>query len=103
MGEAPGDERSASDGAFTAPRTRIEAAIADIWRELLVAESVGVDEDFFELGGDSLAAVRMLAEVDGLLLAQVSFSDFLETPTVAALSRAVVAGRSAGRIERGRG
>jgi amino acid adenylation domain-containing protein len=89
VGEAPGDERGASDGAFAAPRTRIEAAIAGIWCELLGAEQIGVDQDFFELGGDSLAAVRMLAEVDELLLAQVSFADFLDTATVAALAEAV--------------
>jgi amino acid adenylation domain-containing protein len=93
VGEAPGDERGASDGAFTAPRNRIEIAIAGIWCELLGAERVGVDEDFFELGGDSLSAVRMLADVDELLLAQVSFADFLDTATVAAVAEAVLATR----------
>ncbi|HEY6397494.1 MAG TPA: phosphopantetheine-binding protein, partial [Solirubrobacteraceae bacterium] len=71
MGEAPGDARGASDGALTGPRTRIEAAIAGIWRELLRGQRVGVDENFFELGGDSLMAVRMLAALEDVLLAQV--------------------------------
>ena len=82
-------ENPASRDADSARRARLESAIAGIWREIIGVPAVAVDEDFFELGGDSLAAVRMLAAVEDLLLAQVSFTDFLDGPTVAALAGAV--------------
>lgn len=70
------------------------SAIALIWSEILDVEPVGPEEDFFELGGDSLAAVRMLAALEHCTSVQVSFIDFLEGPTVAALADTVVRERS---------
>src|SRR5712692_7774722 len=68
------------------PRTRLESALVHIWRDVLNAEDVGVEDDFFRLGGESLLAVQMLAAVEEVLLAQVSFVDFVESPTIAALA-----------------
>jgi amino acid adenylation domain-containing protein len=82
-------ENPASRGADGARRAQLESAIAEIWCEVIGVPAVAADEDFFELGGDSLAAVRMLAAVEDLLLAQVSFTDFLDAPTVAALAGVV--------------
>jgi amino acid adenylation domain-containing protein len=82
-------ENPASRDADGAERARLEAVIANIWREIIGVPAVLADADFFELGGDSLAAVRMLAAVEDLLLVQVSFTDFLDGPTVAALTLAV--------------
>jgi amino acid adenylation domain-containing protein len=67
----------------------VASAIAEIWGEVLALDSVAAESDFFELGGDSLAAVRMLAAVEERLAVQVSFTDFLDGPTVVALSAAV--------------
>ena len=70
--------------------SRLEASIAQVWRDLLSVAEVGPDADFFELGGDSLQAVQMLAAVDELFLTLVDFIDFLDAPTVAGLASAVV-------------
>ncbi len=67
----------------------LEAAVAQVWRDLLAVSDVNPDDDFFELGGDSLRAVEMLAMVDEILLTLVDFPDFLEEPTVAGLAAAV--------------
>jgi amino acid adenylation domain-containing protein len=75
------------DGAAVA--SRLEAAIAQVWRDILGLAEVGADDDFFELGGDSLQAVQMLAAVDELFNASVDFPDFLDLPTVASLAAAV--------------
>jgi acyl carrier protein len=45
---------------FVAPRTPVEQAVADIWRDLLDVECIGVHDDFFELGGDSLIGTRSI-------------------------------------------
>jgi len=72
---------------------RLESEIAEIWRDTLGVERIGVEDDFFALGGESLTAVRMLAAVEDELLAHVDFVDFLDGPTVAALADAVLAAR----------
>lgn len=64
------------------PRTDAERALADIWRRLLGVEEIGRHENFFELGGDSLLAVRSLgptAEAGMWLTPQ----EFYEHPTIA--------------------
>jgi amino acid adenylation domain-containing protein len=71
---------------MTAPRDSLQTAIAKMWADVLGLEDVPVDADFFELGGDSLAAVRMLAALEDEFLVPVNFVDFLDGPTVAALA-----------------
>ena len=56
------DTAEASDG-YVAPRTPIEAHLAAIWAEVLGAPRVGVDDDFFALGGHSLVATRVVSRV----------------------------------------
>jgi amino acid adenylation domain-containing protein len=82
---------------FAAPRSRLELAVASIWQQLLDIDRVGIDDDFFRLGGDSLLAVRMLAAVEEVVLTQVSFSDFVEAPTLASLCEQIGREREQGR------
>ncbi|BBH67857.1 hypothetical protein ACTI_45420 [Actinoplanes sp. OR16] len=53
------------EGGFVAPAGEIEQQLAEIWAELLRVDRVGATDDFLELGGDSLLAVRMLARLRG--------------------------------------
>lgn len=55
----PADE----DGGYTAPRTPLEVEVARIWEEVLGVERVGANDNFFDLGGQSLTAVRLAARV----------------------------------------
>ena len=103
MGDLEQDASETPEGSFAGGsadasagrRTRLESAIANIWTEILGLDEVGVDDDFFALGGDSLGAVHMLAAVEDLLVAQVSFIAFLDGPTVAAVAQAVREAREA--------
>jgi amino acid adenylation domain-containing protein len=76
-------------GALTAPGGSPTSTIAAIWADALGLERVDEDADFFELGGDSLAAVRMLVALEDRLSVQVSFTDFLELPTVGTLAQLI--------------
>ncbi|MEW6269138.1 MAG: AMP-binding protein [Thermodesulfobacteriota bacterium] len=68
-----------------APRTALERELAALWEKVLGARAVGLEDDFFELGGDSLAAVEMLEAAAEWLRCEVPVADFLERPTIACL------------------
>jgi amino acid adenylation domain-containing protein len=79
-----------------APRTPLERAIADAWAQALRLDRVGIDDDFFDLGGHSMAMMRiisMLRESHGV---QLTFRAFLEHQTVARLAAAIVDGAVGG-------
>jgi amino acid adenylation domain-containing protein/non-ribosomal peptide synthase protein (TIGR01720 family) len=87
--------------AYLAPRTPTEQALSRIWTEVLAVDRVGVDDDFFALGGDSLLCLRVTARLRadfGAVLPPRALFDnptvgalalMLEHPTVEALGRAV--------------
>ena len=57
----PSPSRLEAEHGFTAPRTSIEKILADIWATLLKLESVGVHDNFFESGGDSILSIQLVA------------------------------------------
>lgn len=84
------------------PRTEAEAALADIWTEVLAVHPVGVHDDFFDLGGDSLLAVRVIARIESRLGLAFSLYEFLEGPTVAqTAARLATAAKSEASIKCG--
>ncbi|MEV4377924.1 amino acid adenylation domain-containing protein [Streptosporangium sp. NPDC049644] len=76
----------------TSPRTPTEAAVAEAWRRVFDLERVGVHDDFFALGGHSLAAIRMAAQLEEALRRPVQSRIFFEHPTVAAVAREIDGG-----------
>jgi acyl transferase domain-containing protein len=71
------------DTPYVAPRTPREQAVADVWQEILGLDRVGVDDDFFALGGHSLAAVQIGTRVKARLGADLDLRAFFDHPTVA--------------------
>ncbi|MFD0305958.1 non-ribosomal peptide synthase/polyketide synthase [Streptomyces sp. NPDC127119] len=69
-----------------APRTSQERVLADVWADILGVEAVGVEDDFFDLGGDSILAARALARIREDLGARLSIRDVFTARTVAALA-----------------
>jgi amino acid adenylation domain-containing protein len=76
--------------AFIAPRNETEAAIADIWSQLLGVSDISMDDDFLELGGHSLLAMRVIAQINRRLNVKLDVGDIVEHPTIAALARRAV-------------
>lgn len=81
------------------PQTDMEKAIARIWCEVLHLETVGIEDNFFDLGGDSMAAALMASCLQKQLGGDVSLASFLDNPTVANLARAVGKNARKPRIE----
>jgi acyl transferase domain-containing protein/thioesterase domain-containing protein len=85
--DAPGEgqrfNRPDLDSAYLAPRTDIERALAGFWEDLLGVDRVGVEDDFFALGGHSLIAVRLFAMIRKTWATDFPISVLFEAPTVA--------------------
>jgi len=58
---APEDEAGAGEAAYVAPRNEIEQAMCEVWQEVLKRERVGIEENFFSLGGDSILSIRVVS------------------------------------------
>jgi acyl carrier protein len=69
----------------------IEAALVEIYKNVLSAPQVGVADDFFELGGESLSAMNVAAQVMERLGIEISVVEVLDNPSVRALAKAVEA------------
>jgi amino acid adenylation domain-containing protein len=79
------DQSALAQNVFVAPRNDSEESIARIWREVLEIGKMGINDNFFQLGGDSLSAVTAI----GLMGRAVTFSDLYNNPTIASLSDAL--------------
>lgn len=87
---APGRDHRSGSGDHAAPETPHEQVVVEVWEDLLGVAPVGLDDDFFALGGDSLAALQMLVAVgDRLDLTIREELGFLHT-TPRALASALV-------------
>lgn len=71
----------------------LEAALAGIWARVLGRSQVGVDQNFFELGGNSLLASQVVFQIREQLGDELPLSALFQAPTVRQLARAVAAGR----------
>ena len=70
---------------FSSPVTPLEKQLADIWAEVLGTEQIGIDDNFFHLGGDSILAGLILNRIRKVLQVELSFLSLFETPTIAGL------------------
>jgi amino acid adenylation domain-containing protein len=71
------------------PRTSTEVAVAHVWRQVLGTESVGRDTDFFDLGGHSLKAARILSRIESELGVRLPMRSLFDHPTVAGIATEV--------------
>jgi acyl-CoA synthetase (AMP-forming)/AMP-acid ligase II len=85
---------------FVAPRTPLEKMLAGCWVEILQLEQVGINDDFFALGGDSLSVAHLLARVYEILHLEMEVSRFFEAPTIAEMARDLERLIQAGRAGR---
>ena len=71
---------------YVAPRTELEAKLAAIWQKVLQVESVGIYSDFFEIGGHSLLAMRLISAIRKEMEVELAIRDVFVYPTIARLS-----------------
>src|SRR5690606_22152330 len=84
-------EPEARTRPYRAPRTHLEEVVARVYADALDAEQVGLDDDFFDLGGNSLVATQVVARLRDETGLQVRVPWLLETPAVEALAARLAA------------
>jgi acyl-CoA synthetase (AMP-forming)/AMP-acid ligase II/thioesterase domain-containing protein/acyl carrier protein len=74
------------------PPTNVESRLIDIWRNVLGVEQIGIHDDFFDLGGDSLSAAIMLTQISehmGIVRSRLTEGEFWDQPAIATLARII--------------
>ncbi len=82
----PRAERSDTGGEAVAPSTETERYLAEAWAQVLAVEGIGIDDDFFDLGGDSFTAIKLMNGLDPDRVGTLSIMDLFRFPTIRALA-----------------
>jgi len=86
---APTNSRPELDNPYVPPRTPIEEALCRIWGEVLSLDQVGIQDNFFDLGGHSLAAMRVISRVIQTFKLDVPIIGLFNSPTVAQIAAVI--------------
>ncbi len=92
----PDTVRSSGGAAYVAPRTSAEETLAAIWRDVLKAEPIGIHDDFFASGGDSIQSILVVARAAKAGL-RFTTRDLFQHPTIAELASLAATGAAAER------
>jgi amino acid adenylation domain-containing protein len=82
----PGAASAGLQTAYLPPRTELETAIVSVWQEVLHLEKVGINDNFFDLGGHSISMLRVHGRLRETLGRELPITDIFRFPTVAMLS-----------------
>ena len=85
----PSTEGPTRSQAYVGPRSSIESSIADVWKDVLDLDVVGVHDHFLEVGGDSLRATQVAARLRDVLECDVPLRDLFDAGTVSELASAI--------------
>ncbi|MFY9825408.1 MAG: amino acid adenylation domain-containing protein, partial [Thermoanaerobaculia bacterium] len=83
----PDRARPSLASAYSAPRSELERTITAVWQEELRVEAVGIDDNFFDLGGHSLRMAKVHARLKEALGREISLIELFQYPTVSSLAR----------------
>ena len=82
----PSTSRPSLESDFVSPRSTYESKVASMWSELLNVSEIGVDDNFFDLGGHSLLLMRLCSMIQNRLSRKVSVTDAFRFPTVRSMA-----------------
>ena len=85
----PSDERLVTAQTYIAPRTPIEELLCQIWQDVLSVDKVGVNDNFFDLGGHSLLGTMVMSRVASLFGIDFPLLFLFELPTIANLAQSI--------------
>jgi acyl carrier protein len=83
---APGTARPGIETIFVPPSTTTEEILAQLWASVLGVERIGIHDNFFEMGGNSLSATQLVSRVRQTLEVELPLRDLFRNATVAQLA-----------------
>jgi amino acid adenylation domain-containing protein len=86
---APGESRAGAEEAYVAPRNRTEELLAGIWSEVLGIEKIGINSSFFDLGGHSILAIRIVTRVREVFNVKLPLPELFVSPHIARLAELI--------------
>lgn len=78
-------------GQYAAPRNEVEARMVELWQDVLGIPRVGVEDNFFALGGHSLTVTLLIAKIQQIFAVNLPFKEIFAKPTIRALSSSIAA------------
>ena len=85
----PFDASQSINSEFIAPRDRVEQQLADIWAKLLGRKSVGIHDNFFDLGGHSLLSMRLISQIEQVFDYRFPLKLFFQISTIAEMAESI--------------
>jgi acyl-CoA synthetase (AMP-forming)/AMP-acid ligase II/acyl carrier protein len=85
----PGNSRPELEISYLPPRTPTETELARIWSEVLSIDPVGIHDNFFDLGGHSLAATRVVSQVIKKFQLELPLQSLFQSPTIAEMAAVI--------------
>ena len=92
-------QRPALDASFEAPRSLLEKSVAEVWLDLLKLDRVGIHDNFFEVGGHSLMAAKLISNLRRNLNVELNLIDVFQSPTIARLAELIYQRQTEGEAE----
>ncbi|MGJ5676048.1 MAG: non-ribosomal peptide synthetase [Nostochopsis sp.] len=83
----PDNLRPILETAYVLPRNEMEHTIADIWQRILKVDKVGIQDNFFDLGGHSLNVLQVYSKLRELFKPDLAITDLFKYPTISSISR----------------
>ncbi|MGL5833735.1 MAG: thioesterase domain-containing protein, partial [Waterburya sp.] len=80
------DNRREQKSDLVVPRNTLELELTQIWEEILDIQPIGIEDNFFDLGGNSLLAIRLIARVEQQYEQSFSLTQLFEAPTIAQIA-----------------
>ncbi|MBE9224379.1 amino acid adenylation domain-containing protein [Phormidium sp. LEGE 05292] len=94
------DRKNSDPETFVAPRSPIEQRLALIWAQLLRLEQIGVNDNFFHLGGHSLIVTQMLSRLREVFHVELHFQQIFHNPTISSLAQLIAQYQNSQQWER---
>jgi thioester reductase-like protein len=85
----PAFERNTNIEKFAPPQTSTELTLAEIWSAILGVERIGVNDNFFDIGGHSIKAIQIVSQIQDRLKVDLSIRELFMRPTIAGLSDSI--------------
>ncbi|MEG4345419.1 amino acid adenylation domain-containing protein [Microcoleus sp. A003_D6] len=92
---APDSQRQELSQSYAAPQSELERLLAGVWSKLLKLDRVGIHDNFFEIGGNSLMTLQVAVQVRDLLATDLPVVKLFQHPTIAQLANYLNQGKSA--------